>query len=84
MIGGFALIAYPAEYGKSGVMSFVVNQDGTVLQKDLGPTTAKRARAIEAYAPDQSWTKSTRRHKAKCPSHSGRPKHRPGTERLIN
>ena len=38
-------------------MSFVVNQDGTVFQKDLGPTTAKRARAIEAYAPDQSWTK---------------------------
>lgn len=57
MIGGFALIAYPAEYGNSGVMSFVVNQDGTVFQKDLGPTTAKRARAIEAYAPDQSWTK---------------------------
>ena len=57
MIGGFALIAYPAEYGNSGVMSFVVNQDGTAFQKDLGPTTAKRARAIEAYAPDQSWTK---------------------------
>ncbi len=47
----------PSEYGNSGVMSFVVNQDGTVFQKDLGPTTAKRARAIEAYAPDQSWTK---------------------------
>ena len=57
MIGGFALIAYPAEYGNSGIMTFMVNQDGTVFQKDFGPATAKRARAIEAYAPDQSWTK---------------------------
>jgi Protein of unknown function (DUF2950) len=57
MIGGFALIASPAEYGNSGIMSFMVNQDGTVFQKDLGPATAKRARAIDAYAPDQSWTK---------------------------
>ena len=37
MIGGFALIAYPAEYGNSGIMTFMVNQDGTVFQKDLGP-----------------------------------------------
>ena len=57
MIGGFALLAFPAEYGNSGIMSFMVNQDGTVFQKDLGPATAKRARTIEAYASDQSWTK---------------------------
>jgi hypothetical protein len=57
MIGGFALIAYPAQYGNSGIMSFMVNQDGTVFQKDLGPGTAKRARAIEAFAPDKGWTK---------------------------
>ena len=41
MIGGFALLAYPAEYGNSGIMTFMVNHDGTVFQKDLGPRTAK-------------------------------------------
>ena len=55
MIGGFALVAYPAEYGNSGIMTFMVNHDGTVLQKDLGPRTAKIARKIEAFAPDQTW-----------------------------
>jgi hypothetical protein len=55
MIGGFALVAYPASYDNSGVMTFVVNQDGEVYQKDLGPETAKLARAIERYDPDQSW-----------------------------
>jgi Protein of unknown function (DUF2950) len=57
MIGGFALVAYPAEYGNSGIMTFMINQDGTVFQKDLGPRTAKIARKIEAFAPDQTWTK---------------------------
>ena len=52
MIGGFALIAYPAEYGNSGIMTFMVNQDGTVFQKDLGERTEKIARRIETFDPD--------------------------------
>src|SRR4029434_4625071 len=46
MIGGFALVAYPAEYGSSGVMTFLVNHDGVVYQKDLGPSTDQRAEAM--------------------------------------
>jgi hypothetical protein len=57
MIGGFALIAYPAQYGNSGIMTFMVNHDGVVFQKDLGPSTAAIERRIEAFAPDQTWTK---------------------------
>jgi len=55
--GGFALIAVPAEYGNSGIMTFMVNQDGTVLQKDLGPKTTQLAAKINAFVPDQGWTK---------------------------
>jgi hypothetical protein len=55
MIGGFALVAFPALWGSSGVMTFIVNQDGLVHQKDLGPDTAGIARAMTAYDPDQSW-----------------------------
>jgi Protein of unknown function (DUF2950) len=57
MLGGFALIASPAEYGSTGVMTFIVNHDGVVFSKDLGPDTAKAARSIEVFDPDQSWTK---------------------------
>ena len=57
MKGGFALIAVPAEYGNSGIMTFMVNHDGSVFQKDLGPKTTKLAAKIDAFAPDQSWTK---------------------------
>ncbi len=57
MIGGFALVAYPAKYGNSGIMTFMVNQDGTVFQKDLGPNTDKIAATINSFSPDQSWTK---------------------------
>src|SRR5262249_51527672 len=57
MIGGFALVAYPAEYGNSGVMTFVVNHQGIVFQKDLGPHTADLAEKITAFDPDSSWTK---------------------------
>jgi hypothetical protein len=55
MISGFALVAWPAEYDESGVMTFIVNQQGRVYQKDLGPNTAKIARKMTAYDPDQSW-----------------------------
>ncbi|MFB9264845.1 DUF2950 domain-containing protein [Bradyrhizobium erythrophlei] len=57
MIGGFALIAYPAEYGNSGVMTFMVNHSGTVYQKDLGPRTEIIAKRIIVFDPDQTWKK---------------------------
>ena len=52
---GFAFLAYPAEYRNSGVMTFIVNQDGVVYQKDLGEDTAKLASAISEYNPDKTW-----------------------------
>ena len=55
MIAGYALIAYPDKYGSSGIMTFIVNQQGRVYQKDLGPDTLKLARAIREYDPDASW-----------------------------
>ena len=55
MIGGFGLVAYPAEYGNSGVMTFIVNHKGTVFEKDLGPGTAKRAERMTEFNPDKSW-----------------------------
>jgi hypothetical protein len=55
MIGGFALVAWPAEYRVSGVQTFIVSYDGVVYQKDLGPDTAKIAAAMELYNPDKSW-----------------------------
>jgi DUF2950 family protein len=58
MVGGFALLAYPAEYGNSGIMTFMVNQDGTVYQKDLGPRTVELARQIGSFAPDKTWVKA--------------------------
>lgn len=57
MIGGFALVAYPAEWGTSGVMTFLVNHDGVVYEKDLGPGTAKIAGAMKTFDPDETWTK---------------------------
>ena len=58
MIGGFALVALPAEYGVSGVMTFLVNHDGVVYQKDLGPKTRPTALAMKTFNPDSTWTKS--------------------------
>jgi hypothetical protein len=55
MIGGFALVAWPAQYAQSGIMTFIVNQRGEVYQKDLGPNTANIARKMTAYDPDNSW-----------------------------
>ena len=55
MIGGFGVIAYPARYGASGIMSFIVNQDGVVYQKDLGKDTAAIAAQIAIFNPDASW-----------------------------
>jgi hypothetical protein len=58
MILGFALVAWPAEYGNSGIMTFIVNQGNTVFQKDLGPDTARIAGALEKYDPDKTWKKA--------------------------
>jgi hypothetical protein len=57
MIGGFALVAYPAEYGNSGVMTFMVNHAGTVYQKDLGTRTDSIAKRAYLFDPDQTWKK---------------------------
>jgi hypothetical protein len=55
MIGGFALVAYPAEYRNSGVMTFLVNHEGNVYEKDLGPNTASIAAGMTAFDPDNTW-----------------------------
>jgi hypothetical protein len=56
MTGGFALLAYPATYGDSGIMTFIVSQDGIVFQKNLGPETPEAAARIVGYDPDSSWS----------------------------
>jgi hypothetical protein len=58
MTGGFALIAYPATFGDSGIMTFIVNQDGIVYQKNLGPATTRIAQQITQYDPDPIWQAS--------------------------
>jgi hypothetical protein len=58
MIGGFALVAYPASYRNSGVMTFIVNHAGIVYQKNLGPNTAAMAERMTSYNPDGSWQKA--------------------------
>jgi len=56
MIGGFALVAWPAEWGNAGVMTFIVNQQGKIYEKNLGPKTAALAKAMTRYEPDSSWS----------------------------
>ncbi|MEW6419917.1 MAG: DUF2950 domain-containing protein [Nitrospirota bacterium] len=57
MILGFALVAYPAEYGNSGIMTFIVNQDGIIYQKNLGKNTKRLAEAMKIFDPDKTWKK---------------------------
>jgi hypothetical protein len=57
MSGGFALIAFPATYGNSGIMTFMINQDGALLEKDLGDDSETVAGETDSFAPDQSWKK---------------------------
>lgn len=57
LTGGFALVAWPVKYGDSGVMSFIVNHEGVLYEKDLGPKTATTARAMKQFNPDSSWQK---------------------------
>lgn len=58
MILGFALVAYPAEYRNSGVMTFIVNQEGIIYQKDIGKETKRRAEAMKIFDPDKTWSKA--------------------------
>jgi Protein of unknown function (DUF2950) len=58
MILGFALVAYPAKYGSSGIMTFIVNQDDVVYQKDLGKNTSELVKSITTYDPDKTWKKA--------------------------
>jgi hypothetical protein len=55
-IGGFAVVAYPAKYGTSGIMTFIVNQDGTVYEADLGPSTQAKALTMTRFDPGKGWT----------------------------
>jgi Protein of unknown function (DUF2950) len=58
MSGGFAFVAYPVEYRSSGVMTFIVDQSGTIFEKDFGPDTTKLAQTMTAYDPDSTWRKA--------------------------
>ena len=55
MTRGFAFLAYPAQYRSSGVMTFMINQDGVIVQKDLGPDTTQIAAGIAEFNPDHTW-----------------------------
>ena len=57
MTGGFAFVAYPAEYRNSGVMTFLVDTQGVIYEKNLGPKTAEIAPAMKAFNPDKTWRK---------------------------
>ena len=54
-IAGFAVVAYPAKYGNSGIMTFIVNQDGKVYQADLGPKSAEQAAKMQRFDPGKGW-----------------------------
>ena len=58
LFGGFAVLAYPSEYGNTGVKTFIVNHDGVVYEKVLGPATAEHAAKIRQFDPDKSWTRT--------------------------
>ena len=57
MIGGFAVIAYPARYGSTGIKTFMISHDGTVWEQDLGPDTAREAAEINSFDPGEGWEK---------------------------
>jgi hypothetical protein len=58
MIGGFALVAAPAEYGATGIQTFIVSSDGIVYEKDLGPDTLKIVKDMDRYNPDKTWKRT--------------------------
>ena len=57
MTGGFGLIMWPAQFGQTGVMTFIVNQEGQVFEKNLGPDTAEKVARLHSFDPDASWRK---------------------------
>jgi hypothetical protein len=57
MTRGFALVAFPAEYGATGIKTFIVNQDGAVYERDLGPKTTTLGREMKSFNPDSNWTR---------------------------
>ena len=57
LLGGFAVMAWPARYGDTGVMSFMVNHDGQVYERDLGPDSAAKAAATKSFDPGPGWEK---------------------------
>ena len=59
LIGGFAVVAYPAQYGNSGIMTFITNHDGIIYQRDLGPDTQQRAQEMKEFDPGPEWTNAT-------------------------
>jgi Protein of unknown function (DUF2950) len=75
MILGFALVAYPACYGASGIMTFIVNQEGVIYEKDLGDDTASVVAAMTAYDPDDTWRKYLEPAGGKAPGAAGPGKH---------
>ena len=60
MMGGFAMVASPAQYGSSGVMTFIVNHDGVVYEKDLGSNTPQTVASMSKFNPDKSWKETAR------------------------
>jgi len=58
LLGGFAVVAWPSKHGVSGVMTFIVNQDGVVFEKDLGASTASAVAKITTFNPDKTWKRS--------------------------
>jgi len=71
MIGGFALVAYPAKYGTSGIMTLIVNHDGVVYEKDLGKKTEAVVKAMTTFEPDKTWRKVEGKHLEPSVSSSG-------------
>jgi len=59
LVNGFALVAYPSSWGKSGVMTFIVNEQGVVFQKDFGPDTATEVIKVKSFNPDSSWKRTS-------------------------
>jgi Protein of unknown function (DUF2950) len=66
MTDGFAVVPYPASYGESGIMTFMVNQDGLIFEKDLGQATGQVAAAMSGFNPDQAFAKQENEKKVKA------------------
>jgi hypothetical protein len=72
LVGGFAVVAYPAKYGNSGIMTFITNHDGVVYQRDLGPETPRAAEGMSAFDPGPDWTKAADGSRTEVEAAAGR------------